>query len=333
MGIWEKAEEIRDPELAKLAAALPLVLRSSLAEGTNKKYERGWKGWRDWANQAGAVPCPGDPFFFCLYMTSLIFTNGTKGALIDAFYGIRWGHHTAGYESPTENPTVKMSFEGAQRICAKPVTKKDPMLAGMVRELVDNYGDKSRFSLHDLRFLLVVVICYAGFLRIDELLCTKLKNITIKPSHMEIFLEECKNDKAREGSTVMIARTGTRYCPVGMVEKYLQHADLDLRKNGEAHLICRLVAIKNGVKAHATRGIGYTRVREVFKDYVAPLESQGYNLGLHSMRAGGATTASENDIGGDLMDIHGRWKSEKSKKGYIKHSLKKRLSVTQSLGL
>ena len=37
--------------------------------------------------------------------------------------------------------------------------KKDPMLAGMVRELVDNYGDKSRFSLHDLRFLLVVVIC------------------------------------------------------------------------------------------------------------------------------------------------------------------------------
>ena len=104
---------------------------------------------------------------------------------------------------------------------------------------------------------------------------------------MEIFLEECKNDKAREGSTVLIARTGTRYCPVGMVEKYLQHADLDLRKNGEAHLICRLVAIKNGVKAHAMRGIGYTRVREVFKDYVAPLESQGYNLGLHSMRAGG----------------------------------------------
>ena len=33
------------------------------------------------------------------------------------------------------------------------------------------------------------------------------------------------------------------------------------------------------------------------------------------------------------MDIHGRWKSEKSKKGYVKHSLKKRLSVTQSLGL
>ena len=49
------------------------------------------------------------------------------------------------------------------------------------------------------------------------------------------------------------------------------------------------------------------------------------------MRAGGATTALDNDIDGDLMDIHGRWlrrrRSERSKKGYIE---KKRLSVTQS---
>ena len=74
-----------------------------------------------------------------------------------------------------------------------------------------------------------------------------------------------------------------------------------------------------------------TRVRKFLKGYVAPLGSQGYNFGLHSMRAGGATTALDNDIDGDLMDIHGRWlrrrRSERSKKGYIE---KKRLSVTQS---
>jgi hypothetical protein len=44
-----------------------------------------------------------------------------KGAIVDAFYGIRWGHHLAGLDSPTDHPTVKMAFEGAQRICAKPV--------------------------------------------------------------------------------------------------------------------------------------------------------------------------------------------------------------------
>ena len=58
------------------------------------------------------------PFYIAIYLTSLIFSNGKKGAIVDALYGIRWGHHLAEFDSPTNHPTVKMAFEGAQRICA-----------------------------------------------------------------------------------------------------------------------------------------------------------------------------------------------------------------------
>ena len=333
VGIWHKIDHIENEEIRVLSEALPHVLRSSLAPGTTNKYERGWRGCKNWsASKEEVLTCPGDPFYVSIYLTSLIFSNGTKGAIIDAFYGIRWGHHLAGFQSPTDHPTVKMAFEGAQRLCSKPIKKKDPMLTEMVKSLMDTHNSLDS-SLHDLRFLVVIELCYTGFLRIDELLSTQLKHVSIKDKHMEIFLAESKTDKSREGSTVFIARTDTAYCPVSLVEKYLNQANMSLDRDKEAFLICRFNATKKGLKPHPTLGIGYNRTREVFKQYVKPFEDEGFNLGLHSMRAGGATVASENDVPGPLMDIHGRWKNEKSKAGYIKHSLKKRLLVTQSLGL
>ena len=106
-----------------------------------------------------------------------MFLNGKKGSIVEAFYGIRWGHHIAGFNSPTDHPTVQMTFEGAQRICSKPVRKKDPMMAEMIKGLIDNIHASEQLTLHNWRFLIVIAVCYAGFLRIDELLATKLGDI------------------------------------------------------------------------------------------------------------------------------------------------------------
>ena len=56
------------------------------------------------------------------------------------------------------------------------------------------------------------------------------------------------------------------------------------------------------------------------------------NISPHSLRAGGASAAVENGSSGCLSK-HGRWKSESARNGYIKDSLKNRLSVSQNLGL
>ena len=66
---------------------------------------------------------------------------------------------------------------------------------------------------------------------------------------------------------------------------------MPLDRDREAFLICRLTATKKGPKPHQTLGIGYTSRRKVFKQNVKPLEDKGFNLGLHSMRAGSATVA------------------------------------------
>ena len=57
------------------------------------------------------------------------------------------------------------------------------------------------------------------------------------------------------------------------------------------------------------------------------------NIGLHGLRAGGASAAAQNHVSDRLISKRGRWASEKSRDGYIRDSVQDRLSVTKNLGL
>lgn len=74
--------------------------------------------------------------------------------------------------------------------------------------------------------------------------------------------------------------------------------------------------------------ISYSRVRELFK---SSLESIG--VGLHSSRIGGATSAANNLVPDRLFKIHGRWKSENVKDGYVQDNIKSKLSVSLNLSI
>ena len=56
-------------------------------------------------------------------------------------------------------------------------------------------------------------------------------------------------------------------------------------------------------------------------------------IGLHSLRAGGATAAANNGIPDRLFKRHGRWSSETAKDGYVKDNLDSLLSVSKNLGI
>ena len=70
--------------------------------------------------------------------------------------------------------------------------------------------------------------------------------------------------------------------------------------------------------------------------FLKMIEKIGWNakdFGLHSLRSGGASTTANMGIKDRLFKIHGRWKSEFVKEGYVKDELKELLSVTANLGL
>ena len=93
---------------------------SARASTTTKKYERGWSKWLEWCKDKDEVKSvPANPFFVAILHKLRLEERKQQSALVAAFYGIRWGHHINGVESPTDHPFVCMAFDGAVRLCEK----------------------------------------------------------------------------------------------------------------------------------------------------------------------------------------------------------------------
>ena len=124
-------------------------------------------------------------------------------------------------------------------------------------------------DLRILRFLVIVVVGFAGFFRIDEMLSIKLRSVQLHGGHMQMTLPHCKNDQMRKGNEILVARTNSAYWPVGLTELFWQKAQMD-GTNSDTFFIPRLLTTKSGHAAHKSAGISYTTAYEQFEAFIQP---------------------------------------------------------------
>lgn len=167
------------------------------------------------------------------------------------------------------------------------------------------------------------------FFRFSELSHIKACDVKIFPSYASIFLESSKTDQFRDGAWIVIARSDLPTCPVKALEEYISAAQIDL---SEDLPLFRALATPRSKEMVRSQGISYTRARELVKDAFRGLTDVS-KLSLHSLRAGGATSAANAGIPDRLFKRHGRWASENAKDGYVKDNFNSRLLVTRSLGI
>ena len=315
-------------ELQSLISTLPRLIDASIADSTRSKYSRAWAQWEQFCkDKPEVVHRPADPFYIAVYFNHLLNVRGTRGSVTDAMYGIRWGHTSAGFFSPTDHPFVKLAYEGARRLSNYNGTnKKEPVTSSMLHRIIDTYG--SHDNLLKQRTLLICLLGFSTFMRIDEVLDIKVEDITFYPSYMTIHVQKAKNDQIREGNVLYVSELQSRYCPVLNTAAYITVAKLQPTD----YLICKLIKTKKGHKVVGSHRMSNSRIRKAFMNHASPL-FPNVNLGLHGLRAGGASAAAQNHVSDRLISKHGRWRSERSRDGYIKDSIENRLSVTKNLGL
>ena len=68
-------------------------------------------------------------------------------------------------------------------------------------------------------------------------------------------------------------------------------------------------------------------------DALNKIDLNSKKIGLHSLRAGGATAAANLGVSDRLFQKHGRWKSERVKNGYVYKNIPVFLQATKNLGL
>ena len=296
------------------------ILRRSRADNSCRKYELGFLRWKN-----GLNPMGWGVGIFCLlrcFLLRCIQTASTPSPVITAFYSIKWVHDISDMKSPTDSKNVINVLEAAKRILAKPKNKKEPI---SVEILMSMYKRLYRFRhLKNRRIICACLLGFAGFMRIQ------VADIVFDQTFMAVFTESNKTDKYRDGSWIMISKTGTCLCPVNNVKKYIEWADL----KSDDFLFCNLSKTKPGYKIRNDRKVmTFSNLRDEFLAALSPHVNDISRYCLHSIRAGGASAAANNVVKDKMFKHHGRWISDSAKDGYVKDNLKERLAVSLSLGL
>ena len=154
---------------------MPLLIELTYADSTLLKYRLGWRKCLTWCELKPEVKhCLRDTFFVALYFNEPLVRKCKLGGLVSAYFGIRWGHIQAGLISHTDHPFVKLGFEGAKSLVTHlESNQKEPISSGMINQLVLLYSSSN--NLIHIRFLIICLLWFTGFLRVSELKQFKLK--------------------------------------------------------------------------------------------------------------------------------------------------------------
>ena len=317
--------------LYSLADKMAQHLVESKSDNTSRNYFNSFKRWDHFISTQGFPSLPANPVHVALYLTHLLESGASCNSVNSAVYAIKWAHDLYGYTDPTCNSFVKNLQDSAKRTACPKKHRKDPVTSDMLIELCDKFKDSD--DLLVIRDLCMILLSFSGFLRYDEVSSLLCRDIQVFDEYIVIKIQKSKTDQYRNGDEIYISKGTTIACPLNMFNRYVTLAQLDLQS--DEFLFKPVFRSKNVCKLiYKNKKLSYTAARE---SIVRRLKLVGgdMNLGLHSMRSGGATAvanASEH-VSDRCWKRHGRWKSDTSKYGYVVDSLEKRLDVSKHLGI
>ena len=225
---------------------------------------------------------------------------------------------------------MKGILESAKRSLSRPIVKKESVTPGIVLNICQKFASANA-NFPDLRTAAICVTAFAGFLRFNELANLRCCDFKFcKDKYVELFIAKSKTDIYRNGNVVMLAKTWHITCPYALLNRYIQAAGIDCSSNLMFFRSLHFVKSNASYTLRST-GISYTRTREVVLNAFSQVGYSTKLFGLHSLRSGGATAATNAGVNDRLFKRHGRWRSDKAKDGYVKDNLEALLSVSKSL--
>ena len=120
-------------------------------------------------------------------------------------------------------------------------------------------------NLKNLRIVALCSLAFAGSFRYDELRNIVPKHIEFHSDYIRIFVPRSKTDVYREGNFVFNSVTRSKYCPVGVLQRYLDLSGIDL--SSPLPLFRPLVFHRNSSSYILRSGkISYTTCRDILRD-------------------------------------------------------------------
>ena len=229
----------RHPEIRSLAQAVPGIMVQDRAPSTVKKYRASFLAWQKWeeARDITALPTSGPEL--SLYLVHFLQTTKSLASIQSADFAVAWAHEKACQPSPLQHTMVKQLLEACKRILGtRPINRKTPLTSSQGKDIVLQFGNGNP---SELQIACLIALGFTAFLRWDDIKDLRRCHLQMTSEHMSITLTKRKNDQFREGSVILVARTGSRTCPVSLTEKFLltgRHKESDYLFRKVCHTKC-----------------------------------------------------------------------------------------------
>lgn len=326
-----KTDQLPVPSFANLERKLEEILEKSRSYSTAKKYGYSFKTWSEFVNIKGGIIIPSDPHLVALFLTHRIEQGDSFNTLGTYVYAIKWFNERKGKEFNNQHPHIRNVLEAAKRIMPrKKINRKDVITTDAIVRMCDKYKGSNDLSI--LRDLCYIVISFAGLLRFSEVVALKASNFKFLRSHCEIYIEKSKCDQYRDGHKIVLAHGKTSACPVSNTKKYFKAAKIE--EGSEVYIFRKISKSRGKQKLIVGKHVCYSTMRKAIVTRLKSVRgNEGLDIGLHSLRASGATAAVKAGVSERCLKRHGRWKSDSAKDRYVEDSLAARLAVSGSMNL
>ena len=245
----------------------------SRTDSTTKAYVRVIRKFLDWSkSRQFNMQLPFSLSVVSLYLFEVQQSSASSSSVILAHEAFKWLHSfvPSVERNPLDSEFCRNVIESAKRQkSAQPVMKKKPISTKIIRRILDIHNKKDA-NLKNLRIATLCSLALAGFFRYDELCNIVLEHIEFHSDYIRIFVPRSKTDVYREGNFVYISASGSKCCPVGVLQRYLDLSGIDL--NSPLPLFRPLVFHRSTSSYTLRSGkISYTTCRDILRDTLSQL--------------------------------------------------------------
>lgn len=249
------------------------LVAASLSEGTKRGYQNDIAHFEAWG---GSIPSSSETV--AAYLADLATTHKTA-TIVRRVTALSKAHEAMGATNSTKSELVRATMRGIKRTLGTASREAKPVLREDLFQMLDCMGNSTK----DMRDKALVLLGFAGAFRRSELVGLDVADVEHVRQGIVITLRRSKTDQEGRGRKIGIPFGRSRWCPVGCLTGWLDHAKIDAgpifrginrhgqvadqRLSGEA--VC--VIIKQRAKAAGFDPVGYSG---------------------HSLRAGLATSAA-----------------------------------------
>ena len=123
----------------------------------------------------GLYALPRTVYSWNFIYSHLLDSGASCNTVNSAVYSTKWAHKLNNLTDPTDNSVVTSLQEAGRRIACPKKSKKDQVTTEMLIDLCTQFKDCKDLLI--IRYLTMILLCFAGFLRYDEISSLLCKNL------------------------------------------------------------------------------------------------------------------------------------------------------------